>query len=98
MRTELDASTVTPGSTAPDASLTTPVIAACANAAAGRSKTTTRATAVLRASVSIAFLLNVGGIAPQDRWTPKRYECRMMEPPRDLGSIVVRTRIDEGKR
>ena len=43
MRTELAASTVTPGSTAPDASLTTPVMAACAYAAAGRSKTTNRA-------------------------------------------------------
>ena len=32
----LEASTVTPGSTAPDASLTTPVMDACANAVAGR--------------------------------------------------------------
>src|SRR4029453_18627568 len=37
MRTGLAASTVTPGSTAPDTSLTTPVIAPCAKAAAGRS-------------------------------------------------------------
>ena len=35
IRTGLAASTVTPGSTAPDVSLTTPVMAACANAAAG---------------------------------------------------------------
>src|SRR6187402_3574310 len=35
MRTGLAASTVTPGSTAPDASLTTPVIDACASAVAG---------------------------------------------------------------
>ncbi len=35
MRTGLAASTVTPGNTAPDVSLTTPVIDACANASAG---------------------------------------------------------------
>src|SRR5919108_1194153 len=102
MRTELAASTVTPGSTAPDASLTTPVMAPCANAAAGRSKTAKRATANLRASIGIACLLRLGGgSAPQDRWVPAspklrrseggRYECRMMELPRDLGRMVVRT-------
>src|SRR6185295_6331533 len=36
----LDASTVTPGRTAPDESLTTPVMEACANAAAGISAQT----------------------------------------------------------
>jgi hypothetical protein len=36
MRTGLAASTVTPGRTAPDASLTTPAIDACAYAEAGR--------------------------------------------------------------
>src|SRR5215471_1573593 len=35
IRTGLDASTVTPGSTAPDTSLTTPLMEAWANAAAG---------------------------------------------------------------
>ena len=35
MRASLDASTVTPGSTAPDVSLTTPVIALCACTSAG---------------------------------------------------------------
>ena len=37
IRAGLDASTVTPGSTAPEASLTTPVMEAWANAAAGTS-------------------------------------------------------------
>jgi hypothetical protein len=45
-------------------------MAACAYAAAGRSKTTNRATAVLLARIGIAFLLTVGGIAPHDRWVP----------------------------
>ncbi len=45
IRAGLAASTITPGSTAPDTSLTTPVIAACARATAGnRSKTDRRAT------------------------------------------------------
>jgi hypothetical protein len=35
MSAGLDASTVTPGSTAPDASLTTPLITACADATSG---------------------------------------------------------------
>src|SRR5688500_17094985 len=41
IRAGLDASTVTPGSTAPEASLTTPVIDACAHASAGRPKAIT---------------------------------------------------------
>jgi hypothetical protein len=41
MSAGLDASTVTPGSTAPDASRTSPLIAACANAAAGSSSAST---------------------------------------------------------
>src|SRR5438477_4442822 len=40
IRTGLDASTVTPGKTAPEASLTTPVIAACAWAVDGKSNET----------------------------------------------------------
>src|SRR5262245_14126611 len=38
MRTSLDASTVTPGNTAPDVSLTTPAIVLCARAAVGSTK------------------------------------------------------------
>src|SRR5437868_10551833 len=44
----LDASTVTPGSTAPDASLTTPVMDACAKAAAGTSTSNNAATNAAR--------------------------------------------------
>src|SRR4029450_9796055 len=57
IRTGLAASTVTPGRTAPEVSRTTPVIAACANAAAGRSKTTNRAPTDRRAKIHIVFLL-----------------------------------------
>src|SRR4029077_3607730 len=39
MSAGLDASTVTPGSTAPDASLTTPLIDACADATTGSNST-----------------------------------------------------------
>src|SRR5713101_4970670 len=42
IRAGLAASTVTPGSTPPDASLTTPVIAACAEAVDGRSRRTSK--------------------------------------------------------
>ena len=52
----LDASTVTPGRTAPDESLTTPAIVACANATRGRISTaasTTRALIELRTLSSI---------------------------------------------
>src|SRR5689334_22942468 len=53
----LAASTVTPGRTPPETSLTTPVMAACAKAAAGRSNRTNR-TAVQRVTnFLIAFLL-----------------------------------------
>src|SRR5438132_14310140 len=50
----LAASTVTPGNTPPDASLTTPVIAACAYAADGRSSRTSRAQDDRFARVNIA--------------------------------------------
>src|SRR5688572_2240118 len=55
MSTGLLASTVTPGSTAPDASLTTPVMAACANAAAGTSKTTSNTAADRLANARIGI-------------------------------------------
>src|SRR5688572_14548974 len=48
MRLGLAASTVTPGSTAPDASLTVPVIVACANAAEGTRTSTARTTLAAR--------------------------------------------------
>src|SRR5687768_15221677 len=60
MRTGLAASTVTPGRTAPEASRTTPVIAACANAAVGRANMTKRDAADRRESGPICFLLKKG--------------------------------------
>src|SRR6476660_1640967 len=62
IRAGLAASTVTPGNTPPDASLTTPVIAACAYAADGRSSTAdkiSRAPRDRRRSLNIAFLLTL---------------------------------------
>jgi len=55
MSTGLDASTVTPGSTAPDVSLTVPVIVAWANAAAG-TKTVHTSTTVTFARARITDL------------------------------------------
>ena len=52
--TGLAASTVTPGSTPPEASLTTPVMAACAYAAAGKSRTASRTTNERLKTVRIA--------------------------------------------
>src|SRR5262245_13574760 len=60
IRTGLAASTVTPGSTPPDASLTTPVMAPCAKAAAGRSSTIARTAADRRANAHIGTLLTWG--------------------------------------
>ena len=63
IRTGLAASTVAPGNTAPDASLTTPVMAPCADAEDGSRRTTktvktdrTRASEDRRASLDIALL------------------------------------------
>src|SRR5262249_44129374 len=53
MSAELDASTVTPGSTAPEASRTVPVSAACASAGAGSRTRTTMRIAVDDVSVRI---------------------------------------------
>jgi hypothetical protein len=65
IRTELAASTVAPGSTAPDASRTTPVIAPCAKAAVGRSKTTQRDAADRRDSGPISASSNRASIADE---------------------------------
>src|SRR6185436_9677084 len=51
IRTSLDASTVTPGSTAPDASRTTPAMALCALAADGSSASHTRLAAAVEATL-----------------------------------------------
>jgi hypothetical protein len=62
MRTGLDASTVAPGNTPPEASFTTPVIAAWASAAAGKIKalnTTNNGPRDRRIGFTIAVLLVV---------------------------------------
>src|SRR5882672_11759938 len=61
IKTGLAASTVTPGSTAPDVSRTTPVMAACAYAAAGNSKKPTTIAAAFETSLFIAPLLDRRG-------------------------------------
>src|SRR5438094_7109004 len=53
MRTSLDASTITPGKTAPDASLTTPAIVLCARAAVG----STRAPSAMKIAAAIPLLV-----------------------------------------
>ncbi len=55
----LEASTVTPGSTAPDVSLTTPSIDACANADAGRMISQARTNSTLRITRIDSPLLRV---------------------------------------
>src|SRR5438552_11624229 len=54
MSTGLDASTVTPGSTAPDVSLTTPVIDAWARAVAGRTRNQARSVDALTSRCTLA--------------------------------------------
>src|SRR5262252_379354 len=54
----LDASTVTPGSTAPDVSLTRPAIVVSANAVTGTINTHARVATAHRARVRIILLLN----------------------------------------
>jgi hypothetical protein len=51
---------LTPGSTPPESSLTTPVIAACANSAVGKSKKPTRTAADRKANLGIRLLLTRG--------------------------------------
>src|SRR5687767_2305733 len=74
MSAGLAASTVTPGSTAPDGSLTTPVMAACANAAAGTSKTISRSAADRRTNARMGFLLT-GGVSSGDQECAVSQEC-----------------------
>jgi len=56
MSTGLDVSIVTPGSTAPDASFTTPVIVACADASAGSSSTLAATTTNLTTLCTLSSL------------------------------------------
>src|SRR6185436_16859712 len=77
MSTGLDASTVTPGSTAPDASLTVPTIDACANAIVGTSTNP----ATIRKLFSNRYMVLLRGGMPDrspDRWIFLVYQkqCR----------------------
>src|SRR5690242_10288877 len=81
MSTGLAASTVTPGRTPPDASLTTPVMAACAWATAGKRIRTNRATAAHEANLRIdapPSMGTLGGVYMPGRlgrlgWNVKRW-------------------------
>ena len=81
----LDASTVTPGRMAPDESLTTPAMVACANAARGRISTaasTTRALIKLRtlSSITAGFEDEVHPrTSPETRRKRRHYKCRPYE-------------------
>src|SRR6476661_8620847 len=66
MRASLDASTVTPGRTAPDESLTTPVIEAWANAADGRMTRHARPSSCLNTRI-LPPSLSSAGIRPMAR-------------------------------
>src|SRR5687767_13419142 len=55
MRTGLDASTVTPGSSAPDVSLTVPVMVACAQTTAGANRITNAAVAGAHARANLLY-------------------------------------------
>ena len=64
----LAASTVTPGSTAPDGSLTTPVIDACAQAIDGRAKTTSNTTPTTFSVRILRFLLRPRDLTRARQW------------------------------
>src|SRR5438552_13140297 len=93
--TGLAASTVTPGSTAPDASLTTPVMAACANAVTGRSTTTNRAAADRLANGYIVFLLTWGGSTGDEKVGPRARIDTLSRPPAETTRRPVGLSFDE---
>src|SRR4029450_4838292 len=62
----LEASTVTPGNTAPDASRTVPVREACANTVAGRKETASAITHFVRVRIKLA------SISTRDSWVRMR--------------------------
>src|SRR5215510_2411383 len=76
MSTGLDASTVTPGRTAPLVSLTTPVNALCARAAAGASASTSATTRVIPIC---RFIPNLLVTRRSDVWTTVSDECPTKE-------------------
>src|SRR5580704_17754608 len=67
----LDASTVTPGRMAPDESLTTPAMVACANAARGRISTAARTTrALIKVRTLSSITAGFGEEVPAHRPNP----------------------------
>src|SRR3977135_2243578 len=89
MRTGLDASTVTPGSTAPDVSVMTPAMVAelvpCADAGTGaNARPISNATASLR----IILLHSITGTGPAALRTPD--DCTASGPSRRRGRAFVR--------
>src|SRR5688572_6124319 len=92
MSTGLVASTVTPGSTAPDGSVTTPVMAACANAAAGTSKTTSNTAADRLANARMGIPPHMGAVSSGDQ------ECALSHDCGDEGRNAVETFRQTGSR
>src|SRR5262249_16059981 len=89
IKTSLDASTVTPGSTAPDVSLTTPTIALCAWATLGSStrqaSAAARKTADLRIIRASIWLLPIGERTKRIAVRPGDYQRRQpIEPLKSL--------------
>src|SRR2546425_969650 len=83
IRDALDASTVTPGNTAPDVSFTTPVMLACAQAAAGTS-VNKAAPASPRMNPRISPPLDISEVGKYSRWT-----CDGTRPDRKFDSDCV---------
>src|SRR3982751_2277818 len=81
IRAGLDASTVTPGRTAPDVSLTTPVMDACAAARAGTSTTHASNGTISRATLRICVSLSVAGTAARFQGSRPRPRQRAHERP-----------------
>src|SRR4029453_1083267 len=80
MRTSLDASTVTPGNTAPEASLTTPAMVLCARAAVGSTKIPS-ATKIAAAIPLLAMPLPPNG--------------QLLDPDEERGADEERRKIDQ---
>src|SRR5205809_3303308 len=95
INTGLAASTITPGSTAPAAYMTTPVMADCANAVTGRSTTTNRAAADRLANGHIVFLLTWGGSTGDENVGPRARIDTLSRPPAETTRRPVGLSFDE---
>src|SRR4029453_1156234 len=76
MRAGLEASTVTPGSTAPDASRTVPVREACANTVAGSSETARARTHFVKIRIRLALHRRGSDI---DACRAQSFACRIFK-------------------